>query len=64
MVFDKTGTLTEGKPSVTDVICVKGSSNDGKLLAAINLLQLMKELYEHRGSKRIEGEADFARREC
>ena len=26
VVFDKTGTVTEGKPSVTDVVCVNGTS--------------------------------------
>ena len=24
MIFDKTGTLTEGKPSITDVIVLRG----------------------------------------
>lgn len=31
VVLDKTGTLTEGKPHVTDVVAVKGFSEDGVL---------------------------------
>ena len=28
VVLDKTGTLTEGKPKITDIVCVKGFSED------------------------------------
>ncbi|WFA08854.1 heavy metal translocating P-type ATPase [Tissierella sp. Yu-01] len=34
IVFDKTGTITEGKPKVTDVIPVKGLSEDELLILA------------------------------
>ncbi len=34
VIFDKTGTLTEGKPEVTDVLCVKGTPEDLVRLAA------------------------------
>ncbi len=35
IIFDKTGTLTKGKPSVTDIIAIKGSKNDVLKFAAI-----------------------------
>ena len=34
IVLDKTGTITEGKPTVTDVLAVEGTSADELLLAA------------------------------
>jgi Cu+-exporting ATPase len=40
IVLDKTGTVTEGRPSVTDVITVTGSTRDEVLTFAANVEQL------------------------
>ena len=37
VVLDKTGTVTEGKPQVTDVLCVPGVTEDELLCAAASL---------------------------
>lgn len=35
MAFDKTGTLTEGKPQITDILCVNGISEEHLLQVAV-----------------------------
>ena len=37
VVLDKTGTVTEGKPQVTDVLCVPGVTEEELLCAAVSL---------------------------
>ena len=56
VVLDKTGTITEGKPSVTDVLCGKGTSENELLQIAASL----EKLSEHPLADAIVTEAEKA----
>lgn len=42
LIFDKTGTLTYGRPSLTDIVCAPGCSEDDVLRAAASVDQYSK----------------------
>jgi P-type Cu+ transporter len=46
IILDKTGTITEGKPTVTDLVTVKGTANDNEL-ALLRLAASVERSSEH-----------------